>query len=150
MIGAAQILAILVALPVGVLAGTRPYSVFDQVANTLAFVGFSLPTFFTGLLLILLVVLFAGVVAFVISRTDKAQGEVERYHTMLAGNAQDALSNIVVVQSFTRLGAETRLFGDIARQVIEHQFPVLNWWAVVNVLTRAASTIAAGSQTNGG
>jgi len=53
-IGAAQLLAILVALPVGVLAGTRPYSLFDQVANTLAFVGFSLPTFFTGLLLILL------------------------------------------------------------------------------------------------
>ena len=53
-IGAAQILAILVALPVGVLAGTRPYSIFDQVANTLAFIGFSLPTFFTGLLLILI------------------------------------------------------------------------------------------------
>ena len=35
------------------LAGTRPYSIFDQIANTLAFVGFSLPTFFTGLLLIL-------------------------------------------------------------------------------------------------
>ena len=35
------------------LAGTRPYSVFDQIANTLAFIGFSLPTFFTGLLLIL-------------------------------------------------------------------------------------------------
>src|SRR5436190_13165107 len=52
-IGAAQVIAILVALPVGVLAGTRPYSLFDQIANTLAFVGFSLPTFFTGLLLIL-------------------------------------------------------------------------------------------------
>jgi len=52
-IGAAQILAIIVAIPVGVLAATRPYSVFDQIANTLAFVGFSLPTFFTGLLLIL-------------------------------------------------------------------------------------------------
>ena len=52
-IGASQLLAIAVAIPVGVLAGTRPYSVFDQVANTLAFVGFSLPTFFTGLLLIL-------------------------------------------------------------------------------------------------
>ncbi|MEA2803226.1 MAG: peptide/nickel transport system permease protein [Rhodospirillaceae bacterium] len=52
-IGSAQILAILVALPVGVLAATRPYSLFDQIANTLAFVGFSLPTFFTGLLLIL-------------------------------------------------------------------------------------------------
>src|SRR4029077_6049922 len=52
-LGAAQLIAILVALPVGVLAGTRPYSIFDQIANTLAFVGFSLPTFFTGLLLIL-------------------------------------------------------------------------------------------------
>ena len=52
-IGSAQILAIVVALPVGVLAATRPYSLFDQIANTLAFIGFSLPTFFTGLLLIL-------------------------------------------------------------------------------------------------
>src|SRR3954447_1098081 len=53
-IGAAQIQAILIAVPVGVLAALRPYSLFDQIANTLAFVGFSLPTFFTGLLLILL------------------------------------------------------------------------------------------------
>lgn len=53
-IGAAQVLALLVALPVGIYAATRPYSIFDQIANTLAFVGFSLPTFFTGLLLILL------------------------------------------------------------------------------------------------
>ena len=52
-IGAAQIVSILVALPVGVLAATRPYSLFDSVANTLAFVGSSLPTFFTGLVLIL-------------------------------------------------------------------------------------------------
>jgi peptide/nickel transport system permease protein len=52
-IGSAQLLAIIVALPVGVLAATRPYSVFDQIANTFAFIGFSLPTFFTGLLLIL-------------------------------------------------------------------------------------------------
>jgi peptide/nickel transport system permease protein len=52
-IGAAQLLAIAVALPVGVYAARRPYSVFDQISNTLAFVGFSLPTFFTGLVLIL-------------------------------------------------------------------------------------------------
>ena len=52
-IGTSQILALLIAIPVGVIAATRPYSVFDQIANTLAFVGFSLPTFFTGLLFIL-------------------------------------------------------------------------------------------------
>jgi peptide/nickel transport system permease protein len=53
-VGASQILAILIALPVGVYAATKPYSLFDQVATTFAFVGFALPTFFTGLLFILL------------------------------------------------------------------------------------------------
>jgi peptide/nickel transport system permease protein len=53
-IGSSQLLALLVALPVGIFAATRPYSLFDQIANTVAFAGFSLPTFFTGLLFILL------------------------------------------------------------------------------------------------
>ena len=53
-IGASQLLALLVAMPVGVYAAMRPYSLFDQIATTLAFVGFSLPTFFTGLTLILI------------------------------------------------------------------------------------------------
>ncbi len=52
-IGTSQILALAIALPVGVLAARKPYSLFDQVANTFAFIGFSLPTFFSGLLLIL-------------------------------------------------------------------------------------------------
>ena len=52
-IGSSQVVALLVALPVGVVSATRPYSVFDQIANTLAFIGFSLPTFFTGILFIL-------------------------------------------------------------------------------------------------
>jgi peptide/nickel transport system permease protein len=52
-IGASQILAISVAIPVGVLAAVRPYSIFDQIASTFAMIGFSLPTFFTGLVLIL-------------------------------------------------------------------------------------------------
>jgi len=53
-IGSSQVLALLIALPVGTLSATRPYSLFDQVANTFAFIGFSLPTFFTGILFILL------------------------------------------------------------------------------------------------
>jgi peptide/nickel transport system permease protein len=53
-IGSSQLVALLIALPIGVFAATRPYSIFDQVANTFAFIGFSLPTFFTGILFILL------------------------------------------------------------------------------------------------
>jgi len=94
-----------------------------------------------GLLLLVLVAVFAVVSTLVIRRTQEAQAKVEAFHSRLAGNAQDALSNVVVVQSFTRLNSEARMFGDIIRQVLDHQFPVLNWWAIVAVLTRAASTI---------
>jgi peptide/nickel transport system permease protein len=53
-LGSAQLLGLLIALPVGIFSAVRPYSIFDQIATTLAFIGFSLPTFFTGLLFILL------------------------------------------------------------------------------------------------
>src|SRR5207245_5122579 len=53
-LGAAQLLAILIAIPIGTYSALRPYSLFDQIATTLAFIGFSLPTFFTALLFILL------------------------------------------------------------------------------------------------
>jgi peptide/nickel transport system permease protein len=52
-LGSAQLLGLLIALPVGTFSALRPYSLFDQVATTIAFLGFSLPTFFTGLLFIL-------------------------------------------------------------------------------------------------
>ena len=52
-IGASQVLALMVALPVGIYSAMRPYSLFDRIASTFAFVGFSLPTFFTGILFIL-------------------------------------------------------------------------------------------------
>jgi ATP-binding cassette subfamily B protein len=94
-----------------------------------------------GLLLIGLVVVFTVLTTVVIRKTQTAQMKVEQFHSQLAGTAQDALSNVVVVQSFTRLNSEAKMFGTIMRQVLDHQFPVLNWWAVVNVLTRAASTV---------
>src|SRR5437762_553533 len=70
-IGSSQVLALLIALPVGVYSATRPYSIFDQIANTLAFIGFSLPTFFTGLLFILVFSIYLGWLPFVF-RTDIA------------------------------------------------------------------------------
>jgi glucan exporter ATP-binding protein len=95
-----------------------------------------------GLVLIVLVAVFLTFTAIVVRKTETAQRRVEGLNSSLAGTAQDALSNVMVVQSFTRLSAEARLFSDIADQVIKHQFPVLNWWALVNVMTRASSTLA--------
>ena len=95
-----------------------------------------------ALLLIVLVVLFAVMTTLVIRRTERAQSEVESQHSQLAASASDALANVVVVQSFVRHEAETRNFSDISRKVLRAQFPVLNWWALVSVMTRAASTLA--------
>ena len=73
-IGSAQVLALLIAIPVGVYAATKPYSLFDQIANTLAFIGFSLPTFFTGLLFILIFSVTLDWLPFVYTTDIKATG----------------------------------------------------------------------------
>ena len=73
-IGSAQILSILIAVPVGVFAATRPYSIFDQIASTLAFIGFSLPTFFTGLLFILVFSIYLDWLPFVYRSDLSATG----------------------------------------------------------------------------
>src|SRR5207253_298223 len=70
-IGSSQLLALMIALPVGVIAATRPYSIFDQIANTFAFIGFSLPTFFTGILFILVFSIYLDWLPFVF-RADLA------------------------------------------------------------------------------
>ncbi len=95
-----------------------------------------------SLVLVALVTVFVSVTVFVIRRTQAGQRRAEAAHSALAGRAQDALSNVVAVQSFGRLQAEARGFGEILEGVMAHQFPVLNWWALVTVLTRASSTLA--------
>jgi len=73
-IGSSQVLALAIALPVGIYAATRPYSVFDQIANTFAFIGFSLPTFFTGLLFILVFSIWLDWLPFVFRSDIDATG----------------------------------------------------------------------------
>ena len=94
-----------------------------------------------GALLIVLILFFAVANAWVVSKTDKLQAQVEEFHSQLAGRAGDALGNIHLIQSFVRLGAEAGEIRHIIRETLAAQFPVLNWWALLSVLTRAASTV---------
>jgi peptide/nickel transport system permease protein len=73
-LGTAYAVALLIALPIGVISAVRPYSLFDQIATTLAFVGYSLPTFFTGLLFILFFSLYLDWLPFIYSTTIEASG----------------------------------------------------------------------------
>ncbi|MEX2129049.1 MAG: glucan ABC transporter ATP-binding protein/ permease [Xanthobacteraceae bacterium] len=94
-----------------------------------------------GLLLVALLVVFALVIAYVWRQTESLQRGVERFHSDLAERASDALGNIALIQSFTRVDAEVSTLRDVANRVIKAQIPVLTWWAIVSVLTRSATTI---------
>ncbi len=52
--GSAYILALLIAFPIGIFSAIKRYSIWDNLFTTLAFLGFSLPPFFTGLLFIII------------------------------------------------------------------------------------------------
>src|SRR5690349_18189405 len=52
-VGVAYVVSVIIAVPIGILSAVKQYSIFDHIATTFAFVGFSVPTFFTGLLLII-------------------------------------------------------------------------------------------------
>jgi peptide/nickel transport system permease protein len=54
LVGLSFLVALLIALPVGILSALKPYSLFDYIATTLTFLGQSLPVYWLGLGLILL------------------------------------------------------------------------------------------------
>src|SRR5215211_5561130 len=94
-----------------------------------------------GFILVVLVAIFAGLTAYVLRKTETLQGSVERYHSSLAEHASDALGNVPVIQSFTRIEAETRSLKTIIHQLLQAQNPVLSWWALASVASRASATI---------
>jgi len=94
-----------------------------------------------GSILLALVATFGCLTAFVVRRTESLQGQVERHNSSLAEHASDALGNVAVIQSFTRASAERDAMQRIIADLLAAQVPVLSWWAVANVATKAAATL---------
>jgi glucan exporter ATP-binding protein len=94
-----------------------------------------------AILLIVLCVLFAILTAVVLRKTESLQRSVQAHHSGLAERASDALGNIALVQSFARVEHEVTALRSVSDQLLAAQFPVLSWWAVVAVLTRASTTL---------
>ena len=94
-----------------------------------------------GLMLITLLAIFTVLTALVLRRTETLQGSVERYHSSLAEHASDALGNVPVIQSFTRVELEARALRGVADKLLAAQIPVLSWWALAAVATRASATL---------
>jgi glucan exporter ATP-binding protein len=92
-------------------------------------------------LLALLAMVYAVLNLLVVYRTSEGQAAVERYHMDVAGRVGDVIGNVPVVQSYARLATEASALRGLMSQLLAAQYPVLTWWGLLNVLTRAASTI---------
>ena len=94
-----------------------------------------------AILLFLLCVVFTVLTTFVVRKTYGMQSEVEQHYSDLSARASDALGNVALVQSFVRIDAEVQGLRSVASQLLAVQMPVLSWWALVTVITRASTTI---------
>lgn len=94
-----------------------------------------------ALLLLALFAIFAVLTVLTVWHTERAQKQVEGFHSDLAEQAGDALANLSVIQTFSRTRHELSALQTLMQRVIRAQFPVLKLWALFSVLTGAASTI---------
>jgi ATP-binding cassette subfamily B protein len=94
-----------------------------------------------ALLLIVLCVVFTLLTALVVRKAEGLQSSVERHYSDLAERTSDALGNVPLVQSFTRVEAEVTALRDVIGRLLGAQMPVLGWWALAAVLTRASTTL---------
>src|SRR5215475_10976192 len=94
-----------------------------------------------AILLFMLCVVFTALTTFVVRKTYGMQSEVEQHYSDLSARASDALGNVALVQSFVRVDAEVQGLRYVADKLLAVQMPVLSWWAVVTVITRASTTI---------
>jgi ATP-binding cassette, subfamily B, beta-glucan exporter len=94
-----------------------------------------------ALLLIVLCSVFAVLTSFVVKKSEGLQMRVEEHYSELAERASDALGNVPLVHSFARVQAEVNELKAVIERLLAAQLPVLSWWAVIAVLTRAATAI---------
>ena len=92
-------------------------------------------------LLIALCVVFAALTTVIVRKTETLQSSVERHYSDLAERASDTLGNIALVQSFSRLEAESAGLRQVVDRLLAAQMPVLSWWALAVVLTRTSTTL---------
>jgi ATP-binding cassette, subfamily B, beta-glucan exporter len=94
-----------------------------------------------AILLFILCGAFTALTTLVVRKTHGMQNDVEEFYSDLAARASDALGNVALVQSFVRVDAEVQALRTVGAQLLSAQMPVLSWWALVTVMTRASTTI---------
>jgi peptide/nickel transport system permease protein len=149
-VGVAYLISVFLAITLGLLAATRPYSLFDQVTTTLAFIGFSLPTFFTGLLFIIIFSVRLDWFPFIYNSTLK----VTDWTSFLAQVRQSvmpiavlALVQTATLMRYVRSAALETIYRDYIRTARAKGLPeriVINRHVLRNALLPVITLIALG------
>ncbi|MHB0950746.1 MAG: glucan ABC transporter ATP-binding protein/ permease [Allorhizobium sp.] len=92
--------------------------------------------------LIVLAILYVLIGKTVMTRTKEGQASVEQHYHTVFSHVSDSISNVSVLHSYNRIEAETRALKQYASQLLQAQYPVLDWWAIASALNRIASTIS--------
>jgi ATP-binding cassette subfamily B protein len=92
--------------------------------------------------LIALALAYVAANLLVMRKTEAGQARVNEEAQGYYGRLADVLGNVAVIQAYANLRAETASLQALTEGLLEALFPVINWYGVLTVLTRAASTLA--------
>ncbi|MGB3415226.1 MAG: glucan ABC transporter ATP-binding protein/ permease [Mesorhizobium sp.] len=92
--------------------------------------------------LLVLGAIYVAVGRLVMRKTKAGQANVERHYHQVFGHVTDAVSNVSVLQSYNRIGLEAEMLRQHVRNLLNAQYPVLDWWAIASALQRLSSTIS--------
>jgi ATP-binding cassette subfamily B protein len=95
-----------------------------------------------SVVLLTLGILYVAIGRLVMHKTKEGQAKVEKHYHDVFSHVTDSVSNVAVLQSYNRIGQETEALKNHVRDLIQVQYPVLDWWALASAMHRLASTIS--------
>jgi peptide/nickel transport system permease protein len=117
-VGTAYLVGVLIALPIGIYSAYRQYSWFDQIGSVVAMLGFSVPTFFTGVLFSLIFAVKLGWFPTVYDTTLQVT-DWDSFVKMLSQMAMPVmvlgLANAAVISRYMRAAMLDNLGNDYVR-----------------------------------
>lgn len=78
----------------------------------------------------------------VMNKTKQGQHKVEKSYHKVYSHITDTMLNINLVQSYNRINIESNTLENHISELLDAQFPVLNWWALASGLNRMAATLS--------
>ena len=147
-VGLAYIFGLLIAFPLGIISAIKRYSITDQIITTIAFLGFSIPPFFTGLLFIIIFSVWLGWFPFIFNSTLQVtdwQSFIAQVQQSIMPITVLALYHAAILMRFIRSAVLDELKQEYVRTALSKglsQFAVIKSHVLRNALIPVVTLIA--------